>query len=94
VRIKVRYFTTLRELAGAREEEFCIEEESSLATLIAEISSKYGAEAYMYLHGSTGRLDPSLKILVNGVDTRRLQGVETTLEDGDVVAVIPPIGGG
>ena len=94
MRIKVRYFTTLRELAGTREEEFCLEEASTLATLIREISTKYGAEAHMYMHGPNGRLDPSLKVLVNGVDIRRLQGLETTLKDGDVMAVIPPIGGG
>lgn len=95
MKIKVRYFTTLRELAGTEEEELEMEDRGILAKLIKKVSSKYGEEAFEYLHDkSTGKIDPSIKILVNGVDVRHLQGIETKLEDGDVVAVIPPIGGG
>jgi len=95
LKVKVRYFTTLRELAGAKEEELEIEDRSSLAQLIEMVSLKYGEEAFNYLHDKiTGRIDPSLKFLVNGVDVRRLQGFETRLKEGDIVAVIPAIGGG
>ena len=67
----------------------------SLAQLIEKVSLKYGEEAYDYLHDkTTGRIDPSIKFLVNGVDVHRLQECKTELKEGDVVAVIPPIGGG
>lgn len=95
MKIKVRYFTTLRELAGTKEEELEMGDRGSLAKLIEKVSLKYGEEAFEYLHDkTTGKIDPSIKFLVNGVDVRRLRGFETRLKDRDVVAVIPPIGGG
>jgi len=95
LRVKVRYFTTLQELARTREEELEVEEGFSLGRLIEIISSRYGQEALNYLHDKTmGEIDPSLKFLVNGVDLRRLQGFETRLKEGDIIAIIPAIGGG
>ena len=95
LKIKVRYFTTLRELAGTKEEDLEMKEEISLAQVIDEISLMYGEEAFDYLHvRATGMVDPSIKFLVNGVDAHRLRGFETRLREGDVVSVIPPIGGG
>ena len=95
MKIRVRYFTTLQELARTREEELEVEEGINLAKLIEKISSKYGQEAFNYLHDkTTGKIDPTLKFLVNGVDLRRLQGFETRLKEGDIIAIIPAIGGG
>jgi len=95
LKIRVRYFTTLQELARTREEELEVEEGINLAKLIEKISSKYGQEAFNYLHDkTTGKIDTTLKFLVNGVDFRRLQGFETRLKEGDIIAIIPAIGGG
>lgn len=95
LRVKVRYYTTLRELADSKEEEYELDTPSLVETLIEMVSEKYGVEAYDYLHVSrTGELDPAIKFLINGRDIRRLEGFKTVLKDGDVVAFIPPIGGG
>jgi molybdopterin synthase sulfur carrier subunit len=95
LKIRVRYYTTLRELAGSEEEEFELETHSVVGALVETVSEKYGVEAYNYLHVSPGgNLDPAIKFLINGRDIRRLDGFETVLRDGDVVAFIPPIGGG
>lgn len=93
--IKVRYFTTLRELAGTKEEELEVKGGSSLAELVEKVSLKYGEEAFDYLHvKKSGKIDPSIHFLVNGVPAHNLHGFETELKEGDVVAIIPPIGGG
>jgi len=96
LKAKVKYFTTLRELSGSAEEEINIENGGTLADLIKEVASKYGEEAsnYLYHKGEDGKADPSIYFLINGTNARMLSGLNTKLRDGDVVAIIPPIGGG
>ncbi len=93
MRVKVRYFTTLRELAGTAEEEVEMKSGASLASLIEEIAGKYGKAARDYLYHE-GKVDPSIYFLVNGASAKASSGVDTELKDGDTVAIIPPIGGG
>lgn len=95
MKVKVRYFTTLRELAGAGEEELEMKAGSILADLIEEVVLNYGEEAFNYLHvRTTGKIDPSIQFLINGVSAQSLHGLKTELKEGDIVAIIPPVGGG
>lgn len=96
MKVKVRYFTTLRELAQRAEEEFELEGNVCLRNLIEIIASKYGDEARRYLYSDEDQriVDPSVRFLINGKDSKMIRGLETKLEDGDTIAIIPPIGGG
>ena len=59
MKVTIRYFTTLRELAGAAEEKVEIEKGALLMHLIEKITSKYGKAARDYLyHGEM--VDPSI----------------------------------
>ena len=91
--MKVRYFTTLRELAGSSEEELELEANASLAKLIARVADKHGKAARDYLYHDD-KVDPSIYLLVNGKNAKVLSGLDTKLEEGDSVAIVPPIGGG
>ena len=93
MRVKVRYFTTLRELAGSAEEEIELEFDPSLARLIARVAITHGKAARDYLYHDD-KVDPSIYFLVNGKSAKVLSGLDTKLEEGDTVAIIPPIGGG
>jgi len=46
------------------------------------------------LRDDTGQLLPSVTILVNGQDIRYLQGLNTTLRNGDEMAILVPLAGG
>jgi len=96
MRVVIRFFTTLRELAGSSEEELEIKDGGDLADLLEKTASKYGEEArnYLYFEGDKQKVDPSIYFLVNGKNARMLSGLDTKLKDGDIVAIIPPIGGG
>jgi len=94
VKVTVKYFTTLRELSKCTEEKLTLEDDATLAVLIEKIASKYGKEARNYLYQKEGKVDPSIYFLINGENSRTLLGLNTRLKEGDVVAIIPPIGGG
>lgn len=96
IKVKVRYFTTLRELAQRAIEEFELKDDAILKDLLEVVALKYGDEArrYLYINDDQKTIDPSLRILINGVDSKMLKGLETRLNDEDIVAIIPPIGGG
>jgi len=42
----------------------------------------------------SGELRPSVVILKNGRQIQSLDGVQTSLEAGDTIAMFPPLGGG
>ena len=94
MRVKVKYLTTLRELAESAEEEIEIQDSGTLNDLIEEVTSKYGEKVRNLLRLYLKEVDPSIYFLINGTNARMLSGVNTKLNEGDIVAIIPPIGGG
>ncbi|MEM0357626.1 MAG: MoaD/ThiS family protein [Candidatus Bathyarchaeia archaeon] len=97
MRVSVRFFTTLREITGKREEilEFPEREHVTLASVLKRLSERYGKGFVEYVYDSkTGDVKGFLQFLINGRSASTLKGLETELADGDVLAIIPPVGGG
>lgn len=97
LRVSVRFFTTLREITGKREEilEFPEREHVTLASVLKRLSERYGKGFVEYVYDSkTGDVKGFLQFLINGRSASTLKGLETELADGDVLAIIPPVGGG
>lgn len=92
MRVTVKVFATLRDvLKGKSVVELTLPEEATVGDLIGELGSKFGVEV---ISRESGKLDPTIKILVNGREIIYLSGLGTKLKDGDVIALIPPVGGG
>jgi molybdopterin synthase sulfur carrier subunit len=92
----VRFFTTLREITGKKEEilEFPDGECVTLARVLDKLAERYGRGFVEYVYDKTGEVKGFLQFLVNGRSASTLRGLETELVDGDVLAIIPPVGGG
>ncbi|MCW3996918.1 MAG: MoaD family protein [Candidatus Bathyarchaeota archaeon] len=95
--VRVRLFTVLREITNKREEtlQFPDDKEVTVEVVLKTLSQKYGAAFTEYVYsGKTGEPKGFLQFLVNGVSIQTLSGLQTKLGDGDVLAVLPPVGGG
>jgi MoaD family protein len=97
VEVKVRFFTSLREITNTREEILKIEnnDRATVELILRKLSQEYGKPFADYLYdGKTGQPKSFLQFLINGTSTSTLKGLETELHDGDVLAILPPVGGG
>ncbi|HDI07271.1 MAG TPA: MoaD/ThiS family protein [Candidatus Bathyarchaeota archaeon] len=95
-RISVRFFTVLRELIGQKEivVEFA-ERHITVERLLESLVRRYGKEFKEYVFDPVSNdVRGHLQLLVNGRNIASLSGLDTRLEDGDVFAIIPPVGGG
>ncbi|MEM3442759.1 MAG: ubiquitin-like small modifier protein 1 [Candidatus Bathyarchaeia archaeon] len=97
MRVSVRFFTTLREIVGKREEtlEFADGETVTVDAVLRRLAEVYGKGFVDYVYDSkTGDVKGFLQLLINGRSASTLDGLKTRLVDGDVLAIIPPVGGG
>ena len=97
MRVSVRFFTSLREIVNKREEtlEFPEGEKVTVDTVLNTLAQRYGKRFAEYVYdGKTGEVRGFLQFLINGKSASTQNGLETELEDGDVLAILPPVGGG
>lgn len=97
MKIKVRFFTSLREIVNKREEALSFDQNQKVTVnfVLKTLAEKYGTPFKEYVYeGKTAKPKGFLQFLVNGNSTSTLNGLETELEDGDLLAILPPVGGG
>lgn len=90
-KVVVRLFTSLRALTGVKETKV---EAADVRDLIDTLARQFGDQFRQMLLESDGSLKTYFHVLVNGRHVRLLEGLGTRLNDDDVVAIFPPIGGG
>jgi molybdopterin synthase sulfur carrier subunit len=93
LRIKVKYYEIAREVSGRREEIVELEEGSDIKNLIDFLVYKY-EEIQKFIYDEEGVFLDYLRFIVNNLDIMSLKKQCTVLKDGDLVLVLPPIGGG
>jgi molybdopterin synthase sulfur carrier subunit len=97
LQISVRFFTSLREIINKKEEtlKFPEGEKVTVDMVLKTLTQRYGKRFVEYVYDrKTGEVRGSLQFLVNGKSAATLNGLETELENGDVLAILPPVGGG
>ncbi len=94
MKVKVKFFTSLREITGKKEDEIQSPRTIRVKELLDSLSKKYGRKFTDYLYDEKGKVRTYIQILVNGRGINVLQGFETKLKEGDTIAIFPPVGGG
>lgn len=93
----VRFFTSLREIIGAKEEniDFPESEEVNIERVLETLDKRHGRDFHEYVYDDEkGQVRSFLQFLVNGRSASTENGLKTRLKEGDVLAILPPVGGG
>jgi len=93
-KVTVRFFTTLREITGKKEEQIEFSKATTVGALLKQLPKKHGKEFNDYVCDELGSVRGHLHFLVNGQSITALHGLRTKLKEGDQVAILPPVGGG
>ena len=94
MKVEVKFFTSLREITGKKVDKIQLQNTITVNELIIVLSEKYGKNFREYIYNQKGDVQEFLSFLVNGKNINVMQGFDTQLQEMDVVAILPPVGGG
>ena len=94
MKVEVKFFTSLREITGKKVDEIQLQPAITVEELLTLLSEKYGKNFREYVYNKKGKVQDFLSFLVNGKNINVLQGFDTKLKQEDIIAIIPPVGGG
>ena len=67
----------------------------TLKSLMEQLSKFAGPDFKKRIYdGATGSMNEHIAVFINAREARSLRGLETPLNDGDVVTILPPMAGG
>ena len=94
LKVRVRYFGVIREIAEKREETFEVPVAVTLLSLLRTVAAKYGGNMESYLFDSNAITPrPIHMYLLNGEAFKAGQASTVRLDEGSVVSIIPTQGG-
>jgi [CysO sulfur-carrier protein]-thiocarboxylate-dependent cysteine synthase len=89
---KIRIPPTLRaEVGGSREVESSGE---TVRDLLADLAERYPGLGRQVLEDGTGEIAPFVNVYLNSEDVRTLQGLDTPVEAGSTLILLPAMAGG
>lgn len=92
MKVFTKYYAFIRERLGRSDEEFELEEDSTVADFLKLLSEKYAGKLVGLFEGPV--LRKGFAVAVNGENVDMSDWNTTRLKDGDVVVILPPIAGG
>jgi molybdopterin synthase sulfur carrier subunit len=93
MKITFRTFAAFGEAIGARELEMDLPPGEKIGGLLESLCTAH-PRLRGQLFDAAGQVRPYIVILKNGRSVSSLQHLDTVIEEGDVIAVFPPVGGG
>ncbi len=92
MKTRVKFYAGFRELFGDKERESELPDGANIQGLLDLLCDS--EQRCQKIFDNSGKLRPSTRMLKNGSDIRFLNGIQTKLEEGDVVTIYRPMCGG
>ena len=92
--IKIFFLSLLEDITGVNEITLNIEKNSTIKDVLKLLTSEFGKEFKITIFENPDTLSKYIIISLNGRDIRSLRNLESSLHDGDEVALLPAIAGG
>ncbi len=92
IRIKVKFFGPFRDLFGGRERDIDLPADVQIRDLLRSLSDT--PERNEQLFAVAADLNPNVVVMKNGMPVHGKAGMESSLQDGETIAVFPFLGGG
>jgi molybdopterin synthase sulfur carrier subunit len=95
MKIKIHSILSLKEVLGGKDVEMTIPEGATVSGLLAGMVEIWGdsLSPHLFKPGSDELL-PYVRLMINGQTIQFLKGMDTVLQDGDEVLLIPLAAGG
>jgi molybdopterin converting factor small subunit len=93
-RITVRMIGVAKEAAGTPEQTLTLPSESNVSTVLQTLIEEHGDPLRDAILDPTTQTPVSTLILLNGVETGNLQGLDTPVADGDTIILLSVTHGG
>jgi len=94
MKVTVKFFTTLREIVGKPQEQIVLSEAGTVTDLLQQLGERYGARFTRHVYDEQGSVREHLHFLINGKSITTMRGLKTKLRQNDILAILPPVGGG
>lgn len=90
--VEVKFFANFREIVGQKKTTM---EANSIQDLLLKIRDEYSElNPEIFSDPENAELNDFVNVMINGRRINMLEGTETELENGDTVAIFPPVAGG
>ena len=95
MRVKIQYLGLVKTFTNRMQDESVLEEGAQLSALLDKLAGTFGKPFNPEVYDPTKKeVKPTFMILLNGIVIGQMDGVNTSLKDGDAVVLMPLVTGG